>query len=104
MSKSPSATLTTSNLASTLRDAAEHVVDATASSAKTLSAALPDNMPQLAASLPAVIPFVSDRRARRRSATVRRWIIVGAIVACVAGAAIVLRQRAQRRSIDAIDG
>ena len=104
MSTSSSTTLTPGNLASTLRDAAEVVVDATTSSAKTLSAALPDSMPQLAASLPAVIPFMGNLRSRRRSSGVRQLIIVGAIVVCVAGAVVVLRNRAQRRSIDAIEG
>ena len=109
MSKSPFSTLTPSNLASsslasTLRDAAELVVDATTASAKTISAALPDNVPELAASLPAVIPFVSNQRSRRRSSQIRRVIIVGAVVACVVGVAIVLRNRAQRRSNDVIEG
>lgn len=100
MSKSLSSTLvpsnlSTSNLASTLRDAAELVVDATTSSAKAISAALP--VPELAASLPAMIPFVSSRRSHRRSTLVTRFVIVGAIFACVC-AVLVLRNRAQRRS------
>lgn len=92
--------LASSNLASTLRDAAELVVDATTASAKTISAALPDSVPELAASLPTVIPFVSKRR---RSSQVRRVVIIGAVVACIVGAAIVLRNRAQRRSNDLIE-
>ena len=94
--------LASSNLASTLRDAAELVVDATTASAKTISAALPDSVPELAASLPGVIPFVSNQRSRRRSSQLRRLVIVGAVVACIVGAAIVLRSRAQRRSNDVI--
>jgi hypothetical protein len=105
MSKSPFSTLMPSNLASTnlastLRDAAEVVVDATTASAKSISAALPDSMPELAASLPAVIPFVSHQRSRRRSLQVRRVIIVGAVVALVVGVTIVLRNRAQRQAND----
>lgn len=106
MSKSPLSTLvpsnlSTSDLASTLRDAAELVVDATTSSAKAISAALP--VPELAASLPAVIPFVQAQRAhRRRSAFSAQFVIVGAVVACVC-VALVLRNRAQRQSPEVVE-
>ena len=108
MSKSTFSTLmpsnlASSNLASTLRDAAELVVDATTASAKSISAAWPEGVPELAASLPTVIPFVSNQRSRRRSSCVRRVVIVGAVVACIVGVAIVVRNRAQRPSNDLIE-
>lgn len=86
-------TLSTSNLASTLRDAAELVVDVTTASAKSISDALPDSMPELAASLPAALPFVGSQHARRRSLPIRRIAIVGAVLAVVVAAAMVLRKR-----------
>ena len=105
MSKSLAGTLvpsnlSTSHLTSTLRDAAELVVDATTSSAKAISAALP--IPELAAGLPGMSPFVGSQRSHQRSTLVTRVVIVGAVVAAVC-AAVVLYNKAQRRSPEVVE-